>query len=141
MSTTLRKELEAAQTQTAPLSASLPTTQGMARPFFNRELSLLEYHKLVLEEAFDESNPLLERLNFLSIFSANLDEFFMIRVSGLKEELEGNFTELSLDGMTPAEREERATAGGGAHDGPHEAEHHEKKTDPTPHGGNLACKL
>ena len=102
MSTTLRKELEAAET--APLSASLPSAQGTSRPFFNRELSLLEFHKRVLEEAFDESNPVLERLNFLSIFSSNLDEFFMIRVSALKEELEGNVTELSLDGMTPAEQ-------------------------------------
>jgi polyphosphate kinase len=72
--------------------------------FFNRELSLLEFHRRVLEEGFVESNPILERLKFLSIFSANLDEFFMIRVSGLKEELDEQVTELSPDGMTPGEQ-------------------------------------
>lgn len=90
--------------ETARLPALLPTAAGATRLFFNRELSLLEFHKRVLEEAFDETNPLLERLKFLAIFSSNLDEFFMIRVSGLKEELEGNVTELSPDGMTPSEQ-------------------------------------
>jgi len=67
-------------------------------------VSLLEFHKRVLEEVLDESNPLLERLKFLGIFSSNLDEFFMIRVSGLKEELDENVTDLSPDGMTPGEQ-------------------------------------
>jgi len=71
---------------------------------FNRELSLLEFHRRVLDEALDESNPLLERLKFLAIFSSNIDEFFMIRVSGLKEEVDQNVTELSPDGMIPAEQ-------------------------------------
>jgi polyphosphate kinase len=71
--------------------------------FFNRELSLLEFHARVLEEALDEQNPVLERLKFLSIFASNLDEFFMIRVSGLKEELEYN-VEMSADGLTPAQQ-------------------------------------
>src|SRR6185369_5986847 len=66
-------------------------------------LSLLQFHRRVLEEALDERTPLLERLKFLSIFSSNLDEFFMIRVSGLKEEL-GDANVISPDGMTPAEQ-------------------------------------
>src|SRR4026207_1026312 len=71
--------------------------------FFNRELSLLEFHARVLEEAFDKTNPLLERLKFLSIFSSNLDEFFQIRVSGLKEELQDSHV-VSADGLTPVEQ-------------------------------------
>jgi polyphosphate kinase len=71
---------------------------------FNRELSQVEFFNRVLEEALDESQPLLERLKFLAIFSSNVDEFFMIRVSALKEALEEEVTELSPDGLTPAEQ-------------------------------------
>jgi polyphosphate kinase len=75
------------------------------QPFFNRELSLLEFHARVLEEARDLANPLLERLKFLSIFEANVDEFFMIRVSGLKLGLEVDEAHmLSLDGMSAEEQ-------------------------------------
>lgn len=104
MSTALQPELSQPEISTARLPALLPTAEGATRLFLNRELSLLEFNRGVLQQAFDRSNPLLERLRFLGIFSANLDEFFMIRVSGLKEELEENVTELSPDGMTPMEQ-------------------------------------
>ena len=72
--------------------------------FFNRELAWLQFNQRVLCEAEDIHHPLLERLKFLLIFCSNLDEFFMIRVAGLKEKLENNSLEISSDGMTPREQ-------------------------------------
>jgi polyphosphate kinase len=72
--------------------------------YFNRELAWLEFNKQVLEEAFREGLPVLERLKFLAIFSTNLDEFFMIRVSGLKEQIAEGISELSPDGMNAADQ-------------------------------------
>ncbi len=69
--------------------------------FFNRELSLIQFQKRVLYEAEDESIPLLERMKFIAILSSNLDEFFMIRVAGLKSQVAGDVIELSYDGMNP----------------------------------------
>src|SRR5215210_5351859 len=73
-------------------------------PLFNREFSQIEFYRRVLEEALDPTQPLLERLKFLSIFSENLDEFFMIRVSGLQEMLASKVAELSPDGMKQLEQ-------------------------------------
>jgi polyphosphate kinase len=69
----------------------------------NRELSLLAFQKRVLEEAQDEQNPLLERVKFLSIVGSNLDEFFMVRVAGLKRQLEGGAVDSGPDGMPPGQ--------------------------------------
>jgi polyphosphate kinase len=87
----------------------VPDTRGRqsrpeAIPLFNREFSQIEFYRRVLEEALDATQPLLERLKFLSIFAENLDEFFMIRVSGLQETLAGNVTHLSPDGMGQVEQ-------------------------------------
>ena len=69
--------------------------------YVNRELSLLAFQRRVLEEAEDETNPLLERVKFLSILGSNLDEFFMVRVAGLAAQLEAGSLEAGPDGMSP----------------------------------------
>ena len=81
-----------------------PTDLAAPENFINRELSWLEFNRRVLEEALDTSNPLLERVKFLAIFSSNLDEFFMIRVSGLRGQLESRVVSSPPDGLTPAEQ-------------------------------------
>jgi polyphosphate kinase len=72
--------------------------------YFNRELSWLEFNKRVLHEATDPRTPLLERLKFLAIFSSNLDEFFMVRVAALKQQVAAKVRKLTPDGRTPREQ-------------------------------------
>ena len=71
--------------------------------FINRELSWLEFDQRVLEEALDPKNPLLERLKFFCIVSSNLDEFFEVRVAGLKQQIESEVVERTMDGLTASE--------------------------------------
>src|SRR5579872_5180839 len=70
--------------------------------YLNPELSLLQFQRRVLEEACDPRNPLLERVKFLTILNSNLDEFFMVRVAGLMQQLESGVHERSIDGRLPA---------------------------------------
>jgi len=72
--------------------------------FLNREISLIDFNERVLFEAMDKNHPLLERLKFLAIFTSNMDEFFMIRVAGLKSQIASNVNELSYDGKTAIEQ-------------------------------------
>ncbi|MBK7933803.1 MAG: polyphosphate kinase 1 [Acidobacteria bacterium] len=92
------KEIQLAES----LKQNVPEFDG--NPLFNRELSWLEFNRHVLDEATDDTLPVLERLKFLSIFSTNLDEFFMIRVAGLKEQIAESVGELSPDGMSASEQ-------------------------------------
>jgi polyphosphate kinase len=80
-----------------------------AKLLLNRELSWLEFNQRVLDEAADPTVPLLERVKFLSIVATNLDEFFMIRVAGLKQQLGGDIDETTADGLSPQEQLSRIT--------------------------------
>lgn len=87
--------------------ASVPVVPAMfedAGFFLNRELSLLSFFDRILEEARDDGNPLLERAKFLAIVGSNLAEFFMVRVAGIKQQIEAGVVELSIDGLTPVEQ-------------------------------------
>jgi len=87
-------------------AAAAPPVADLASStlYLNRELSMLSFQERVLEEAEDLDNPLLERVKFLSIFSSNLAEFYMVRIAGLKQQVQAGVRDLSADGLTPAEQ-------------------------------------
>ena len=83
--------------------ATAPTDLTSYDLYINRESSLLEFQNRVLEEALDNANLLLERVKFLAILGSNLDEFFMVRFSGIRRQVEGKIFERGIDGRTPPE--------------------------------------
>src|SRR5436190_15428783 len=88
-----------------PSTPEVTPTSRFSAPenFTNRELSWLEFNRRVLEEAQDPTQPLIERVKFLTIFSSNLDEFFEIRVAGIKQQIESETSDVGPDGLSPTE--------------------------------------
>lgn len=88
---------------TPPKASCDPARFSDPANFINRELSWLQFNRRVLEEAQDATQPLIERVKFLTIFSSNLDEFFEIRVAGIKQQIESETSDVGPDGLSPTE--------------------------------------
>ena len=107
----MEPQAETASSDVAPKIVALPDAVPPPPPnrfaapenFINRELSWLEFNRRVLEEAQDPTQPLIERVKFLTIFSSNLDEFFEIRVAGIKQQIESQTSDVGPDGLSPTE--------------------------------------
>src|SRR5438067_6361397 len=100
---TARTEEETNPVATPEIVQSAHERFGDPKNFINRELSWLEFNRRVLEEAQDQRQPLIERVKFLTIFSSNLDEFFEIRVAGIKQQIESETSGVGPDGLSPTE--------------------------------------
>jgi len=100
---TARTEEEISTIAVQPAQQTAHERFGEPKNFINRELSWLEFNRRVLEEAQDQRQPLIERVKFLTIVSSNLDEFFEIRVAGIKQQIESETSDVGPDGLSPSE--------------------------------------
>src|SRR6516165_2175267 len=100
---TPRAEEKSAATATPQVVETAHDRFRDPKNFINRELSWLAFNRRVLEEAQDPTQPLIERVKFLAIFSSNLDEFFEIRVAGIKQQIESETSDVGPDGLSPTE--------------------------------------